>query len=163
MKINILPIGRIDGDLLQELAESLEARVGEVALLPSVAPPEGALDPSRGSFRASAFLDLVRTRDGEKVLGVTEADLTASRTEWVFGYAEVGGRAAVVSVNRLRAGDQRQVVARLLKEAIHELGHTRGLQHCGRRSCVMHFSETVADTDAKSVDFCPECTSLLHT
>lgn len=163
MRVNILPIGDIEGELLRDLARALEARVGDVVLLPPVPVPEGALDPARGSFRASAFLDLARTRDGEKVLGITEADLAASRTEWVFGYAEVGGRAAVVSVKRLRSPDPRRVVARLLKEAIHELGHTQGLQHCGHRSCVMHFSETLADTDEKSMDFCAGCASLLRT
>ena len=51
---------------------------------------------------------------------------------------------------------------RVLKEAIHELGHTLGLSHCGNRRCVMHFSNSLSDTDIKGQDLCLNCRSLLE-
>ncbi len=45
----------------------------------------------------------------------------------------------------------------VLKEAAHELGHTLGLGHCPDRRCVMHFSNTLDDTDFKGADFCLRC------
>ena len=38
---------------------------------------------------------------------------------------------------------------RALTEAVHELGHTYGLGHCPVSTCVMHFSNSLHDTDLK--------------
>ena len=46
---------------------------------------------------------------------------------------------------------------RALKEAVHELGHTYGLGHCPDSTCVMHFSNSLPDTDLKGWKFCPDC------
>src|SRR5207244_9928385 len=47
---------------------------------------------------------------------------------------------------------------RVVKTAVHELGHTLGLGHHGANpQCVMFFSEKLADTDRKSRDFCRAC------
>jgi len=43
------------------------------------------------------------------------------------------------------------------KEAVHELGHTYGLKHCPNPACVMHFSNSLHDTDLKGWKFCPNC------
>jgi archaemetzincin len=47
--------------------------------------------------------------------------------------------------------------ARAVKEAVHELAHTLGLRHCSRSSCVMHFSNSISDTDVKQRLFCNTC------
>jgi archaemetzincin len=48
-----------------------------------------------------------------------------------------------------------------VKEAVHELGHMFGLDHCSDLRCVMHFSNSLADTDRKGRDFCPSCRARL--
>jgi archaemetzincin len=40
---------------------------------------------------------------------------------------------------------------------VHELGHTYGLRHCRDPRCVMHFSNSLHDTDVKGAGFCPRC------
>jgi predicted Zn-dependent protease len=58
----------------------------------------------------------------------------------------------------------RQVVTgRGMPEAVHELGHTYGLGHCGNPRCVMFFSNSLADTDGKGSGFCPSCESKLRS
>ncbi|HUT17119.1 MAG TPA: hypothetical protein VMW84_02345 [Acidobacteriota bacterium] len=32
-----------------------------------------------------------------------------------------------------------------------------GLRHCSRSSCVMHFSNSISDTDIKQSLFCDQC------
>ena len=53
--------------------------------------------------------------------------------------------------------DRNRHLERLLKEAIHELGHTYQLIHCRRHPCVMMSSTYVEDIDQKSDRFCGEC------
>ena len=57
---------------------------------------------------------------------------------------------------------QEKVEERILKETIHELGHTFGLKHC-HNNCVMRFSNSLADTDKKPVKFCASCLKQLKT
>jgi archaemetzincin len=73
----------------------------------------------------------------------------------------MGGKAAVISLHRLRSPDRSLFSLRILKEALHELGHNRGLRHCSDDGCVMHFSNTLADTDRKGPGFCPDCDARL--
>ncbi len=95
-----------------------------------------------------------------KLLGVTGHDLTADGSSYVFGLAELGGRAALLSTFRLRCAEHERFMLRLLKEALHELGHTFGLKHC-TQSCVMRFSAEVHEVDAKPACFCSSCASSL--
>jgi len=97
------------------------------------------------------------------VLSLTDGDLFIPVLTFVFGEAQVGGTAAVVSTARLEAGfyglppDPGRFRARLEKECLHELGHTFGLVHCRRPGCVMTASLSVLDVDAKREALCPDC------
>ncbi len=94
-------------------------------------------------------------------LAITAADLHAPRRDFVFGVATVGGCCALVSSARLRpegAGcSPDRFAARVLKEAVHELGHVTGLPHCDHQRCVMHASYDLLETDHKTADFCRRC------
>jgi archaemetzincin len=76
---------------------------------------------------------------------------------YVFGEARCPGRVAVISTYRLKTNELKLLEARVVKEAVHETGHMLGLRHCPRPSCVMYFSERLADTDRKMESFCSEC------
>lgn len=77
------------------------------------------------------------------------------------------GKVAVVSYNRLREEfygfqpDGALLQTRLLKESIHELGHTFGLIHCSDYLCVMHSSTGVEEIDVKTERLCESCRSKL--
>lgn len=101
-----------------------------------------------------------------KVLGVTDADLFIPILTFVFGEAQLGGGAAVVSTARLRDPipqvDGRLVMERLAKEAVHEIGHAFGLLHCGTPRCAMSRSAAVRDVDGKRGELCQDCRSRLR-
>ena len=85
---------------------------------------------------------------------------------FVFGEAQLQGRAAVVSTARLVApgfGSAQARAAllagRLEKEAVHELGHTYGLLHCREPRCAMARSASLKDVDAKGPALCRDCRS----
>jgi len=98
---------------------------------------------------------------GGKLLGLTDVDLFIPILTFVFGEAQLGGVAAVVSTARLgdppEMGDGRVIWERTAKEAVHELGHAFGLVHCGTPSCAMGRSSNVRDVDQKRGDLCGTC------
>lgn len=94
-------------------------------------------------------------------LGFTGQDLYVPRMNFVFGLASCEAKCAVVSAFRLGPPESEILRVRLLKEAVHELGHLHGLGHCADPLCVMYFSNCLADTDRKSPDFCGRCSPMI--
>ena len=75
------------------------------------------------------------------------------------------GQAAVVSTFRLKkkARDAAHVQRRLNNTALHEVGHTFGLDHCTEALCPMQDAEgSIANTDAANDVFGPECAAELE-
>lgn len=174
--IYLQPIGRgkkdvVDRQTLKRLCTDLAARFGikcEVKL--PIELTEDAYDPLRDQYLAAIILSNLKRMgfpEAEKVLGIVGEDLYADELNFVFGQAELGGKYSVVSVSRLRPSSPRQYenlfYERMLKECVHELGHTFGLGHCPDVRCVMHFSNTLRDTDVKSASFCKRCSAWLGT
>jgi len=101
--------------------------------------------------------------DSCKVLGVTSVDLYIPVLTYVFGEAQLDGKAAVVSTYRLKdelyglPKNPSKLMERFAKEAVHELGHTFGLLHCREPQCVMYTSTYAEEIDFKSVNFCKDC------
>lgn len=131
--------------------------------------PELAFDASRGQYNSRMLLaQLLREPTGGRVLGVTNVDLFIAVLTFVFGEAQLDDRAAVVSTYRLDnrlyglEADPRLLFERLVKEAVHELGHTYGLLHCTDNRCVMASSTYVEQIDLKARTFCDRCLDELR-
>lgn len=174
--LELVAVGTADTELLDWLGAELDRRYGTHTRPGGVLPlradwldPEGRQVSSNGVVDALVEqLGTTATTGAIWLLGVTEADLHAPEREWVFGEAAVGGGCAVISTARLRPSAQRAVLepslfgARVLKEAVHELGHVAGIEHCQTRDCVMAESYDVDDVDRKGAEFCGICTALLR-
>lgn len=159
-------------ELLEPLCRRLEATFGLAVDVQSPSfDSEQAFDPSRGQYNSRVLLAHLLeqpTANGGRVLGVTAADLFIPVLTYVFGEAQLDGRAAVVSTHRLQPeryglpADPALLLARLTKEAVHELGHTYGLVHCPDGQCVMCASTYCEEIDLKTRDFCPRCQKVVR-
>lgn len=154
-------MGVVDA-LGRQLAGRLTVEVGR---RPPGFDPEAAYDTRRGQYDSRRLLgELLRCYPTPgKVLGVTDVDLFIPVLTFVFGEAQLGGTVALVSTHRLdpvRYGlpaDPALLQERLLKEAVHELGHTWNLRHCDDAACVMASSSVVEAIDLKSARYCRVC------
>ncbi len=167
-EIKLLPFGddvspRDLSILRHELTKRLPLLDLEIAILNNVAVPRRSYNPKRKQFLAAHFLKIAQTQSGNKVLGITNVDLYTPELNFIFGQAEINGKTCVISLNRLKQGALRLLFkGRMIKEAVHELGHTFGLRHCEDKFCVMHFSNRLADTDLKGEDYCNDCKHILN-
>lgn len=152
--------------VLESLAASLtRAFQTRCRILPDLFDISFALDDGRHQYHSTVILQrLERHCDLDaRVLGVTGCDLFVPVLTFVFGEAQLDGNCAAVSLARLREeayglpprADLLQ--ERLVKEAVHELGHTFGLRHCENWQCVMTSSHGVERVDVKSAEFCSVC------
>jgi archaemetzincin len=165
VKITLKPLGNIADEIMEELKD----RVGGVFHCPveikaGFSDLSQAYSPERKQYFSSKLLaSLKKSQREERVVGIADVDLYVPRLNFVFGEADIVSETAIVSLHRLRqeyyglAQDEALFMERATKEIVHELGHTFGLGHCSNNKCVMHFSNSLADTDLKGAHFCDKC------
>ncbi len=171
-EILLVGFGDLDQEVLyqlsQDIRQNLPFETGKIGVQQdNLEISSSAFDPSRQQYNANALLSILHSQSFKKkhALGIAAKDLFVPRLNFVFGVAQRGGN-AVVSTVRLKpefygkSPDGELFHERLLKEAIHELGHIFGLSHCDD-FCVMRFSNSLPETDTKPSTFCQNCRSKL--
>jgi archaemetzincin len=154
----VVPIdGPPAGEIVQ-LVGDLWSEGVQATLAEAIALPSRAYERDRDQYRAEELLAAVREHDERRVLGVTAHDVFTEGREFALGIADAAGLAAMISLHRLRLRvDAETFHARALKEAIHQLGHTFGLDHCSNRRCVMSSTVSPEDIDRISPRLCETC------
>ncbi len=104
--------------------------------------------------------------DAAAYLGITEEDLWTEGLSFVFGQATFHERVGVYSLARYFPKNRAQkptlaersmALRRTAQVLTHEAGHMFGLSHCVLYHCTMNGSNSLADSDASPLDFCPIC------
>ncbi|MFZ0730849.1 MAG: archaemetzincin [Candidatus Sulfotelmatobacter sp.] len=171
--VHLLRVGTTELSVLEDLCESLPRFLPVTCeILPFDLDPAPSYHPERQQFHSSELLErvvnLVRPRDW-RFLAVADVDLYIPILKYVFGEAQIGGQCALVSTYRLRQEfyglDKDDVLLRerLLKEAVHELGHTLDLRHCQDYRCTMASSHAVEWIDLRGSAFCSFCQARVES
>ena len=152
--------------VVSEVIEALEAvfmiEPGDEAIVKDA--DRNAYDRNRMQYNASILLNSitswkVKTTTKTKTassfyLWIVSEDIFVRGMNFVFGVAKPG-KGAVLSTCRLNSLNM------IKKEAIHEMGHVFGLQHCSNK-CVMQFSNSVYEAKKKPAELCDKCKHMLN-
>lgn len=180
--IYLQKIGDVDNIVLKKLKKNLKwvfkEFVDSVEISPETIPLiESEYDPSRRQYNASLTLRRILKYSGKskyfRTLGIINNDIFSRLLNFVFGIAIIPKEhflispgASLIQITRLkesfydRSENKPQFDLRVLKEAVHELGHTFCLKHCNNE-CVMQFSNSLAEADEKPAKYCQTCSEKL--
>lgn len=166
-QILLVPIGSVDPAVVQWLSVALADSLQLACRIASEPiDPSDTYHLTRRQYNSTQILAKLaglKCEAGTKVLGIAGVDLFIPILTYVFGEAQLGKQAALISIQRLRQSfyglpdSEALLYERCEKEALHELGHAFGLIHCEKFDCVMHFSNSIEQVDLKSNAFCEHC------
>ncbi|MHC4549596.1 MAG: hypothetical protein ACYTEZ_12555 [Planctomycetota bacterium] len=169
--IHFLRVGAFPPANAQELVARVSRHVHVPCRLLASAFTTGVpLLDGRPQVSADALLARLEGQAGEPgtiLFGLVDEDIGSPLFTFHFGRARVRGRAAIVSVARLRpqfygfAADPGLTVQRTEREILHELGHVAGLHHCDDYRCLMYFASSVHAIDLRDPSFCAACAAAL--
>jgi archaemetzincin len=165
--IYVLPLGSVSLDFVEKIKSNLEEIFGfKIKLGDRIKIPDYAYNKEKDKYNGRVILNelvKVNLENCEKILAITNKDLFTEDLDYIFGQAELSGQICLISTRRLNPefylekANKKLFYNRILKEAIHELGHTFSLKHCRNKKCVMCFSNNIRDTDRKNSNFCKKC------
>ena len=168
--ILISPIGELDSALIEAIAGEIERVFGyKTEIGPILQDLSFALDQNRQQYNSTLILDQLAAKipaNAVKVIAIAQVDLFIPILTHVYGEAQLGGAVCVVSTFRLNEGPSavnilKKYNDRIVKEAVHELGHTFNLRHCPEQTCIMHYCRNEEDVDRKSDQLCRYCKIML--
>jgi archaemetzincin len=170
--VELVRVGAVAPALLRQLREDLAVSLAHpVWVSEREQPVADAFSRDRRQYAADKLLALLQdpepTNPGVRRIGVTDVDLYLPVFAHVLGSAQLQGFTGIASTYRLRPefdgspANPRLLRERILKEVLHELGHTFGLVHCRISWCVMSASLLPEHVDLKDPSYCTSCAETM--
>jgi archaemetzincin len=171
LRVAIVYYTPIHKSLEEELVKTIRATYRcTIKILPGVQPlPANAYYKPRNRYRAEILLkELQGTPGYDKLMAITAKDISTTHKQYadwgVMGLAFRGRKPCVISTYRVRTTNTNLFNERVIKLALHELGHTMGLPHCSySASCFMaDASGTIKTVDRGTRRLCEHCKTLIQ-
>lgn len=166
----ISPGNDCEAELFAPIASEIKHVFGHSCeVMPLLKDVHFAFDPDRCQYHSTPILEKLAENappGAVKVIALTHVDLFIPILTHIYGEAQLGGKACIVSTYRLKENlsplhAQASYIQRVIKEVVHELGHTFNLRHCPDPQCIMHYCRSIADVDRKSDQLCRYCRVLI--
>ena len=160
----IQPFKDISNTEINLLKQRLKEYIPNIQIEQTIDLPKSSFYQERNRYRADSIIHFLRNRatTDQFIIGVTGKDISTSvhgKKDWgVMGLGFTPGPSCVVSTFRLSPSKKSQ---QLFKVAIHELGHTQGLDHCPSENCFMRDAGGRNITD-QLTGFCESCSRFLR-
>lgn len=172
--IHILPLGNVDMGYINEIVSGVKKFYGyKCVILHQADLTDDIMTPSKTRYDADAILE--KYNSDEYRLIVTEKDIASENEErgikeWgIFGLGFQPGTTCVVSTYRLKKSNGHlisrvQLIDRLIKISLHEIGHNLGLEHCTNDSqCMMSAANgSINEVDQERMWLCKKCQSQIE-
>jgi archaemetzincin len=177
MQIIIQPVlfqlgERFTSTLVKVLSKEFNSDISTALLITEI--PIQLFDKKRNQWKSNEILQWIldkhrpnKPTTRTKILAICDFDAYSDGLNFVFGEAYLNGNISTIYIPRLRQefyglkADGCLFYQRIVKEAVHELGHAFGMNHCGNTMCVMHFSNSLSETDTKESQFCNVCKHII--
>lgn len=142
---------------------------GSILINDPIKFPKNTLNKTKKRHRADLLIQYLsnETKKGDLTIGLTIGDISHTKKTkdgvildddyGIMGLGYCPGKSCIASTFRLKGHNKQE---KLFKVAIHELGHTQGLEHCSVKSCLMRDAEG-KDHLNELREFCPKCKGVL--
>ena len=165
MRVVLQPFSDFNKEAALKLSNQLKQLGLETEVAEPIKHPSFAWRPVRGRYRADSLIRFLsgRTPEKEVTIGLTHFDVSTTKDgkeDWgVMGLGFRPGKACVISSYRIKGKNREEKFAKVV---VHEFGHTRGLDHCPVKTCLMRDAEGKDHLDEET-GFCKKCASTLKT
>ena len=169
--IAILPFINVNSTFINELKKGLQKQLRvDFVILDKKALPVAAFYKPRQRYIADSLLIFLRRLNNNrfgKIIGVTTKDISTRKGDienWgILGLGTCPGEVCVIS--SFRAGKNKTsntvFLRRMTTLALHELGHTYGLEHCPVETCLMKDAGGKMNLDDGD-SYCQGCRNYLN-
>ena len=180
--IYLQKIGEVNPNILRKLKNNLNeifnGYIDSIEILTDSLPLiDSCYDSARKKYYSRCLIEqltnhldkLVTKESLFGLLGIIDKDIYSKKGEityrFVFGAALKN--VAILSIYRLRESyygrknNKKLFQLRVLKESVHEIGHTFNLKHC-ENYCVMQYSDSLEEVEKKPIEFCKSCLKELE-
>lgn len=163
LHIALQPLGSVSTKIQSVVKQRLQkVYFATVTILPTKPLPKVAFYPPRSRYRADWLLPiLAKNQKFDKIIGIASVDISTAKPpngDWgIFGLGTIAGRSCVISDYRLHKKGPISTTERLCRVAIHEIGHTLGLDHCPTPKCTMSDAKGAMKTVDEETGFCSLC------
>lgn len=166
--VYIQPLGDVKYDYLKLVKTSVESFYHFDCVINKSKPlTEDLMVNSKTRYSADKILEKFDSQENYLIL--TEKDIATPKgniPEWgVLGLGYRPGTVCVVSTFRMKRNVNELVIKdRLIKVALHEIGHNLGLDHCDNdRHCMMNDAKgTIKQLDIEKIWLCDKCKKLIN-
>jgi archaemetzincin len=161
--IDLQPFNDFPKNYLDSIYSELKNVYPNIEIKKAIPFPESSLNSKKTRHRADSLIQYLsnRTPKHHVTIGLTTMDISTTKGNindyGIMGLGWCPGTSCIASSFRLKKGKK---LTQLFKIAIHELGHTQGLQHCPIETCYMRDAKGKNHTD-EEIEFCKDCKSKL--